>query len=205
MTYSTLHAPGLTALWKWAGRKQNWNRQAGRSTDIMTYSACSRTIVLRKGRTEAGRQAGKHINWYHMTYSACSRTCSVKKVSRQEAELKQARQARQLYMIQDFPALWKWKWAGRRQNWSRQAGTSTDTMTFAACSRTFSIVEVSRQEVELKQAGKPVNWYHDLLCRTFSIVEVSKHQADWGRNWSASFYLDVKTSSYSYKVVYSIP
>ena len=33
--------------------------------------------------------------------------------------------------------------------------------------------------------------------RTYHIVEKTKEEADWGRNWSASFYLDVKTSSFT--------
>lgn len=32
--------------------------------------------------------------------------------------------------------------------------------------------------------------------RTFSFVENTKQEANWGRNWSAAFFLDVKTSSF---------
>ena len=33
-------------------------------------------------------------------------------------------------------------------------------------------------------------------CRSYTLVEKSSTEADWGRNWSASFYLSVKTSSF---------
>jgi hypothetical protein len=36
------------------------------------------------------------------------------------------------------------------------------------------------------------------------MVETSLQEADWGRNWSSSFYLNVETSSYSYKANSSI-
>ena len=35
------------------------------------------------------------------------------------------------------------------------------------------------------------------MSRTYEIVEKSREEANWGRNWSASFYLDVKTSSFT--------
>ena len=35
------------------------------------------------------------------------------------------------------------------------------------------------------------------VSRTYEIVEKSREEANWGRNWSASFYLDVKTSSFT--------
>jgi hypothetical protein len=37
--------------------------------------------------------------------------------------------------------------------------------------------------------------------RTFSIIETSREEADWGRNWTTAFYLDVKTSSFSHRVI----
>ena len=38
------------------------------------------------------------------------------------------------------------------------------------------------------------------MSRTYEIVEkgrVGRKEANWGRNWSASFYQDVKTSSFT--------
>ena len=32
-------------------------------------------------------------------------------------------------------------------------------------------------------------------------MEKSREEANWGRNWSAAFYLDVKTSSYTHQVI----
>lgn len=37
------------------------------------------------------------------------------------------------------------------------------------------------------------------LDRSFSFVEKTKQEANWGRNWSAAFYLDVKTSSFTHQ------
>ena len=34
------------------------------------------------------------------------------------------------------------------------------------------------------------------VLRTFTVVENSREEANWARNWSSSFYLDVKTSSF---------
>ena len=41
------------------------------------------------------------------------------------------------------------------------------------------------------------------MTRTYEIVEKSREEATWGRNWSASFYLDVKTSSFTRQVTSS--
>ena len=38
-----------------------------------------------------------------------------------------------------------------------------------------------------------------VVSRSFSFVENLKKEADWGRNWSAGFFLDVKTSSYTHQ------
>ena len=35
------------------------------------------------------------------------------------------------------------------------------------------------------------------LCRSYEFVEKSRTEVNWKRTWSASFYLDVKTSSYT--------
>ena len=35
-----------------------------------------------------------------------------------------------------------------------------------------------------------------LRSRSFTFVEKTSEDADWARNWSSAFYLDVKTSSY---------
>ena len=35
-----------------------------------------------------------------------------------------------------------------------------------------------------------------LHSRSFTFVEKTSEDADWARNWSSAFYLDVKTSSY---------
>jgi hypothetical protein len=40
------------------------------------------------------------------------------------------------------------------------------------------------------------------IYRTFSIIETSREEADWGRNWTTAFYLDVKTSSFSHRVIF---
>ena len=34
------------------------------------------------------------------------------------------------------------------------------------------------------------------ITRSFSFVEKTSEEANWARNWSSAFYLDVKTSSY---------
>ena len=41
------------------------------------------------------------------------------------------------------------------------------------------------------------------MNRTYEIVEKSREEATWGRSWSASFYLDVKTSSFTRQVTRS--
>ena len=41
------------------------------------------------------------------------------------------------------------------------------------------------------------------IIRTYEIVEKSREEATWGRSWSASFYLDVKTSSFTRQVTRS--
>ena len=41
------------------------------------------------------------------------------------------------------------------------------------------------------------------MTRTYEIVEKSREEATWGRSWSASFYLDVKTSSFTRQVTSS--
>ena len=45
---------------------------------------------------------------------------------------------------------------------------------------------------------------HYYYCRTYTLVEKSSTDADWGRNWSASFYLSVKTSSFTTQVLQMI-
>ena len=36
----------------------------------------------------------------------------------------------------------------------------------------------------------------NFFCRTFTFVEKISEDADWDRQWSSSFYLDVKTSGF---------
>ena len=39
----------------------------------------------------------------------------------------------------------------------------------------------------------------NVIPRSFSFVEKTKQEANWGRNWSAAFYMDVATSSFTHQ------
>ena len=43
---------------------------------------------------------------------------------------------------------------------------------------------------------KPIHNQSKSQLRSFSFVEKTSEEANWTRNWSSAFYLDVKTSSY---------
>ena len=43
---------------------------------------------------------------------------------------------------------------------------------------------------------KPIHNQSKSQLRSFSFVEKTSEEANWARNWSSAFYLDVKTSSY---------
>ena len=45
-------------------------------------------------------------------------------------------------------------------------------------------------------SSKPIHSLSNSQIRSFSFVEKTSEEANWARNWSSAFYLDVKTSSY---------